>query len=355
MSRQIILHFGGHKTGSTSIQHSLYGLSCREWHVLNTREGGNESLSINQAFRSVKDKSQLNQTLSRQADSIKDAYRHQITTSPARNFLLSAEALESMSEKDLQAIYNFFQSQDLSLTFAGYMRPVTSCINSIFQQRVKGSPNFANTNKSLDELASLCSPHYSQVYTKLKRISSPTSIRLFGFDPSSFPDKNVVVDFCIRLGIPVEYKKIKRVNASLSMTSVKLLWVNDKNSQGTELTGNKRLEFIRALTRDFSDMPQFTLDYKILNRQAEATEAKLMYLDQIIESHGEFSLTKRLDKNSQEKMYPVADVTDLEVFSEKERNRIASILNSHAKAPKDTCGDQELALIYLDTVLNNNT
>lgn len=351
--RHITLHFGAHKTGSTSIQHSLYGLSNDQWHVLNTRKGGNESISVNTAFRSIAKGMLPESGFSGDDSAIKDAYHRQIMQSEAQNFLLSAEAIESLNGKDLQSVYDFFLSQDLKVTFAGYMRPVTSCINSIFQQRIKGSPNFANKGKTIEDLATLCRPHYSQFYAELKQITSSTSIRLFGFDPISFPDKNVVVDFCIRLGIPIEYKRVKHVNASLSMTSVKLLWINDKRAKAERITGNKRLEFVRALVRDFSDMPQFLLSQSILNQQAEAMESELQHLNQEIETYGEFSLSKRLSKNSLDNSDYISDLSDLEIFTDAERQKVATIINGGSNAPKDGCSDNDLASLYRESVFNN--
>lgn len=351
--KHITLHFGAHKTGSTSIQHSLYGLSNDQWHVLNTRQGGNESFSVSNAFKSVAKKELPESGLSGDDRAIKEAYHRQIMQSKAKNFLLSAEAIESLKGKDLQSVYDFFLSQDLKVTFAGYLRPVASCINSIFQQRVKGSPDFANKGETIEDLATLCRPRYSQFYADLKQITSSTSIRLFGFDPSSFPDMNVVVDFCIRLGIPIEYRKIKRVNASLSMTSVKLLWINDKSTNAERITGNNRLRIIRALVRDFSDMPQFSLNQSILNQQAEAMEGELQHLDQEIEAYGEFSLSKRLNKNSQDNSFHISDFADLEIFTDAERHKIATIINGGPYAPKVGCSDNDLAYLYRESIFNN--
>lgn len=46
----LTLHFGCHKTGSSSIQHSLKGLATEQWRYISTTVSGNESGGIGTAF-----------------------------------------------------------------------------------------------------------------------------------------------------------------------------------------------------------------------------------------------------------------------------------------------------------------
>jgi hypothetical protein len=49
--RRITIHFGAHKTGSSSIQNSLLNLDNSQWSMIKSTKSANESLQLDSAFR----------------------------------------------------------------------------------------------------------------------------------------------------------------------------------------------------------------------------------------------------------------------------------------------------------------
>jgi hypothetical protein len=66
------------------------------------------------------------------------------------------------------------------------------------------------------------------LFEKFDDVLGRENVRLWKFDPPSFPNGCVVQDFCTRLGIALPRERVIRVNASISREAVQLLYTYRK-------------------------------------------------------------------------------------------------------------------------------
>ena len=355
MQRRLLhLHFGAHKCGSTSIQHSLSGMSGPYWRLLQTHPKGNESVSITTAFHSNASKRLQDHPLTSKVidgDTVKNEYLLQIDSSTAKNFLLSAESIESLDKIGLQSLNNFFCALDLDVHFVGYLRPLASVLPSIFQQRVKGSWKFGKDIADMSELLRLCCPPYPKFISSLFEMKARESIRLFGFSPRSFPDADVVKDFCNRLHIEVKSNKITRVNASLSLIAIKILWINDLRLKSESARGQDRLKLVRSLVGDFGDKEPIRIDSNIIRDIVKSESPRYKVIDKEIEGEESFSLVD-ISNTNEDSHCNVKTLSDLCLFTQSEKDHIRDVLKSLGHADTSN-NDTELAAQYFNLRAGN--
>jgi len=97
----------------------------------------------------------------------------------------------------------------------GYIRAPIAMMESKFQQLLR-----RHYVRSLGD----CYPHYRASLEKFDSIFGRESVQLWKFDPTRFPEGNVVRDFSARLQIPLQQEWLVRANDALSRDAVSLLY-----------------------------------------------------------------------------------------------------------------------------------
>lgn len=338
MKRRIYLHFGAHKTGSSSIQDSLSNLSNDDWHFLKAFKGANQSGPVTYGFYSNPQailKQRFRPELS--PELIRKSYQKQVQENRSKQFILSAESLDWFEPTDLVNIRDFFSGQDLDVFFIGYLRPLVDCTRSRLQQQLKGSPNLALKAKNLNQLLKRCFPDYSGLVQRLRVCVSPEQIRLLAFDPVSFPDHNVVKDFCNRLGIKDPGIKIHRSNESLSLLAVKLLWIGSKlkHSIPSSLDVRIRKAMAEQLRNDFKDTTPFRIQEKILLSAVRNESIKYNWIDPLIESDRSFSLCGLSSLALHNNDFAVTNLRELEILTADEEQLVSDAISSRGSSNLD--------------------
>lgn len=203
--RCCILHVGMHRTGSSAIQKSLHGrLSSANFSYLDIGQA-NHSQLLNKAF-SHSGKQQPGDS------------RAQLVTAldgcTGETVVLSADSLSTMAEEELAELKAFLGRWFGEIRVVGYVRPPVAFMASQFQQRLK---------KALPSWQAI-RPRYRFRFEKFDRLFGREQVQLWKFDPSIFPEGNVVRDFCARLGIPLAVESIVNVDEGMSRDAVALLY-----------------------------------------------------------------------------------------------------------------------------------
>ena len=224
-----IVHFGMHKTGSTSIQHTLADyLESPKFYYMNlgsrTRKSRNHSNELAIAFRSnplttkaarteslneaqiVKRRERVYKIISRQIEKENNV----------ENFIFSAEDLCHFNKKELQKFKTFLSTKINDFLVVGYVRTPKSFMESVFQQRLKSGV----IKLDFEDLY----PDYKRKFEKFGTVFGWDNIQFWLFDPKTFPDGCVVQDFCKRLNISMRKENIVRINESLSKEAISLLY-----------------------------------------------------------------------------------------------------------------------------------
>lgn len=224
-----ILHFGMHKTGSSSIQESLArGLDDPRFHYcsLDDTGSGNSSGPLLLAFLAkpmehpiLRQKAASDADLAARRERVLDRLRTGLAHARERTVILSAEGLCHLDAAELGALVTLIRGFTPEVTAVGYIRAPGSYMQSAFQQRLRvriGSP------PRLDRLY----PNYRARFDALLQVLGASNIRFWPFEPSTFHEGCVVRDFCARIGARIDPSLIVRRNEGMSLSAVQLLYAH---------------------------------------------------------------------------------------------------------------------------------
>lgn len=227
-----ILHIGMPKTGSSSIQATLWRENnIEDCEYLKIGKVSNHAPIIFSLFSKRPELYYIHKdeqrTLS-QLDEFVKHYREELTKTltsiQAKQYIISGEDILYLQEDELHELKLYLLQFSCEILVVGYVRPPISFMQSAAQQNIRaGAVGFGIADFS---------PNYRNGLEKFDRVFGQDKVALIKFAPDSLVAGDVVVDFCSRIGISVENKKILRVNESLSLEAIALLYVFHKFCKG---------------------------------------------------------------------------------------------------------------------------
>ena len=232
--RRLILHIGMPKTGTTSIQESLYyGLRDRRYQYLSLGQvSGSQPLRmlfsadarhsrLQQLLRTPEEKLLAEkQRLARVLDeSLAQCLSRQSTP------ILSGEWCWKMTTAEAVGLREHFAARGFQTQVIAYLRPLPTLFPSRFQEFVKWGGNrfvpfepFFGPHNDRDE------GDYASIVPRLDEVFGATQVVLRPFERAALDGGCVVRDFCRRLDLPLAARHIRRTNDSLSLAAVRLLY-----------------------------------------------------------------------------------------------------------------------------------
>lgn len=228
--RRLILHIGMPKTGTTSIQVSLYyGLRDRRYQYISLGQvSGSQVLrmlfdsdarhsrvrqllnSTDQDF--VADRNRLERLLE---ESLAGCLRRQITP------ILSGEWCWRMTTAEAVGLRDYFAVRGFRVQVVAYLRPLPTFYPSRFQEFIKwGGNRFVPFEPFFDRDEG----DYASIVPRLQEVFGASQVVLRPFERESLDGGCVVRDFCRELELPLATRNIRRTNDSLSLPAVRLLY-----------------------------------------------------------------------------------------------------------------------------------
>lgn len=230
MARRCILHFGMHKTGSTSIQKSLFHLAAEvPWTYLSAGVP-NASTALHTMFSSQPEKNNRNVRQGLNRDEVHQRRRENFRRMEAqiaatgKDLLLSGEGMCMLGEVELKRLVDWVGPFVDEVVAVGYVRPPKAYMESAFQQIVKGGRSAFNLNAVY--------PSYRKKFEKFENLLGRDKVQYWLFEPGTFPKGCVVRDFASRLGVTLDDGDVLRVNESISMEALPLLYAYRKYGEG---------------------------------------------------------------------------------------------------------------------------
>jgi len=243
--KSCLLHFGLHKTGSSSIQSFLS--SCDLPGVLYPDLGEvNQSRPLATAFRSdaaeyhLNRKAQLDQsTVTQRRNTTRSCLDKAFASLGNRRMVLSAEDLSLFPEEDLENFIGFVAQRAGEIKGLAYVRAVSSWLESLFQETLRNSSHLPPLTRYR--------PLYRTRLEKFDRLLGPSNIELVPYRRERLAGSCVVQDFARRIGAETPANP-PRANTGLSLPAVRLLAVYRKWQPFPPTTGPEMLRANKFLS-----------------------------------------------------------------------------------------------------------
>ena len=257
-----ILHIGMHKTGSTSIQHSLHGFSDERFLYARLGDDPNHSLAMHSLFAPHPERHHLHKrdgtdaaAVSEYVAKVRADLDQAVLDAGSRTLIISGEDVSALPRDSLVRLRDDFQKRFDDVTIVGYVRAPTGLMTSSFQHRV--------STGSLDQLElDRQYRSYKGTFGIFDEVFGRDRVNLWKFDIASFPEGCAVRDFCARLDIHLPPEKVVRLNESLPRHVVALLYTYYKsNLNGTSfMTGPERKNLLDCLVPISNDPFRISAD-----------------------------------------------------------------------------------------------
>ncbi|MAP95331.1 MAG: hypothetical protein CMK07_10310 [Ponticaulis sp.] len=227
-----IIHAGGYKTGSTSIQKALSRLEMPNHHYVEWRSPHHSPMlamlfkTEPEKFQYFKVNGEKRAALLKERVQVLEEIAELCRTSSKEHLILSSEMLTTKKNVDILENMAAFLKQNVTGTRAiFYARSPVTFMQSAFQQKVKhGRTDGLNLR--------VLWPHYQREITRLDQAFGADNVDVFKFDPASFPQNSAVHHFADVIGVELGKQKINRVNDSLSLEALSLVFVQRQFGSG---------------------------------------------------------------------------------------------------------------------------
>lgn len=222
-----IIHIGMHKTGSSSIQASLYDMrhTLTGFHYLDMGVD-NPTGKLFDAFLYADMRLQqllsrgvtftVSEILERKKKEL-EQFKKQVGDAQGKDLIISAEGLCHLSLDQLTDMKDILDPFYDEFKVVTYVRPPMAFMSSLFQQHLKG--NFQQLNLSR------IWPNYRERFEKFETLFGDSSVEYWMFNPAHLLGRCVVTDFCTRLCIPFDKERVIRQNEGLSLNAAVLLYI----------------------------------------------------------------------------------------------------------------------------------
>jgi hypothetical protein len=222
-----IFHIGMPKTGTSSIQESLFfGLTDRSFRYFSFGEV-NGSRGVTTLFGNPDSYFYHRQKGLTERD-IKDYRRKWFgrleralnkAAASGRKVIISAESGWLLNEVQMSAFRRFMEERDYTVNAVAYIRSWKTRIESGIAQKPRTGGRISNPKMINPRLLD-----YRAIIEAMDRAYGRENVQIFNYNPGDFPDGCVVKDFCERLGIRLNPENIRRSNDSLSLSAFRLLY-----------------------------------------------------------------------------------------------------------------------------------
>jgi hypothetical protein len=220
MMRSCVLHVGMHKTGSTSIQYSLYQNPTLQGATYLDLGLPNPSGLIRHGFDHREQQTSPHfprrtpEWLQNRARRVRKQLIDALSAAGPRS-ILSAEDASHLRLDEARELKQLLLSQVDYVGVLAYVREARGFMESMFQQNLKGGAQRLHLPGQY--------PRYRFCFQKYDQLFGRENVQLVPFQPKTFVQKCVVHDFCLRTGVSIDPSTIRRANEGMSRHAAALL------------------------------------------------------------------------------------------------------------------------------------
>jgi len=292
MTKRCIIHFGLHKTGSSSIQRFLrHELRDERFYYPDSEQlphlrDNCHNRPLCCAFQShpekyhshAKEGASLSELRAR-GEWFKQQLSAGIGAENAKTLILSAEELSDFTAEEIGGLVRFLDSLSLDVSAIGYVRKYKQLQESRFQQALR-EPGPRGRLLPPEAPRFTIFP-YRQKLEKFSEVLGSSAVRIKKFEAAALSDGGIIADFCRRVGIaqlPIFYG---RANEGLSIDAVRLLYAYRKFHPGP-VTGNAEGTIISRMVNKLSELKgeRVTFHSSLLARSEDNWRADVNWISE---------------------------------------------------------------------------
>jgi len=150
----------------------------------------------------------------------RESLRRVVTSAGGSQCILSAEAISTFSEDELQEMHDFFAPDFDEIQVFIYVRPIKERIESGFQEVLK--TRFRSVNHRIRM-------NYMVIAERFDTVFGPKNVHFFRYSRDAFPDGSIIADFLQQFGAAPLALDTAISNTRLSREAVKLLYTYRRN------------------------------------------------------------------------------------------------------------------------------
>lgn len=279
---KLILHIGMPKTGSTAIQLSLFAGSGGDF--IYPRLGKEpfkpqHTDALIQLFSSASGKIANNKRFLGKSldwsDSDEQRIRQAAADAGRGSVILSSEGAYSyLTMEDIASLRRFAEQLFDDVLVVAYIREPFSLISANFHNLIKA--------KRLSKFTPIYKPY--RRFENWDEVFGRSRVALWKYDPSTFPNGDVVQDFCIRLGLRAPSSA--KVNETISRPAISAIYRLNRITRCDDRTTPAAKKARIALIRNFphQNWPKFRLSPKIIKPIVESNAEDIAWIEDRIGS-----------------------------------------------------------------------
>lgn len=271
--RQIVVHAGVHKTGTSSIQNSLASeLVDPHYQYINFGQP-NSSGILNRAYFSL-NKAKMEARIGRISEEHSNSVRRNAISKIERILsgitkdtgILSAESISHFSQNEIQNLKNDIEKHCDNIFAYLYIRRPYEYFESAFQQALQ---------EQLVDITRVKKFRFQDRIQKFDLVFGKMNVNLRVFDRKNFVNSCVVQDFCQWVGFQYPSEKVIRANESLSLEATKLLYIYRKANPRRQQHDKKIISRLRYLRG-----PKFQFQSKMLTDLCWVDQEQLHWMEE---------------------------------------------------------------------------
>lgn len=228
--KKLHLHIGMHKTGTSSLQATLFGsrntLSENDIAYLDIED--NHSAALFSLFTPAPEKYRVNirrgiNTAEKAAEhnrALAELLQQKLAATTCAHTIISGEDLSLLPKNRVPMLKGFLEPYFDHIQIIGYARPPVSFVNSLAQQALKGGATYDALTRTPPK------PDYQWRFQKFLDTFGDEHVTLRPFIPDALKSNCIVADFLDAAGLPTALHRlltVRRNNSSLSGVAALLL------------------------------------------------------------------------------------------------------------------------------------
>lgn len=294
--KKIIVHFGTHKTGSSSIQNYFYKYDSEKYDYLKYNQP-NSSQLIGNAFLKYENLRKKRvcdyESYSRVRALARTRLEKIITNTEKETSIISAEVISIFDYEELLDLVEFFKKRYKEVRFIGYVREPVSFSVSVYQEALKRRCVKFEYFKV----------KYDKFINNLDSMLGRDSVDVYLFDRPNFPNGSVVNHFLNLLEIDHIPSECSQDNVSLSLSAVKFLYAYRCILKETEIDAGHpaSLQMFLELLSTVGDK-KFDVSREVATQIKEVNKGVISWLqvrvpfqDAVISNGSEYGISSEKD------------------------------------------------------------